>query len=323
MVRIFGTLGPSCESFETLKAMYSEGMNGIRLNLSHCSLAESADKIDTVRKAADAAGKDAGILIDMQGPELRLGVIPEPFILEDGQSVQAGCLSLPLTVSQNLCEGAQLLIDDGKLLLTCSGGDTLEVIRGGTVRSRKSVAIEGMEFDTPAVTSADLENLSNALRYGVSYVMQPFVRGRKDLETLRCSMAEAGAGSLPVFAKIENLTGYQKIDEIIPFCNELVIARGDLGNAIPLWVLPSVQKRIAARCRQSDCPFTVVTQMLASMENSPVPTRAEVCDIFNAVLDGASSVMLTGETAVGQYPVEAIKYMYRTVCEAEEYCSRS
>ena len=318
MVKIFGTLGPSCSSFETLRAMYSEGMTGIRLNLSHSSLAAESAVLKTVHKAAEAAGKPAGILIDMQGPELRLGDISSPISLVAGEVFSSDSLPLPAEVAESIHEGDRLLIDDGKLLLYCQGDGTFNVIRGGTVFSRKSVAVEGREFCTPAVTPADLDNLSYAAGCGVEYVMQPFVRGRADLESLREAMKECGCGKLPIFAKIENRTGTGKLDEIIPCCDEIVIARGDLGNAYPLWELPAVQKRISRSCRQAGRPFTVVTQMLSSMEKSPTPTRAEVSDIFNAVLDGASSVMVTGETAIGSYPVEVIKYLFRTVREAEE-----
>ena len=169
------------------------------------------------------------------------------------------------------------------------------------------------------MTDSDRENLRLAGDYGVTGVMQPFVRSRADLEAVRGALDEAGGQAIRLFAKIENLDGAARLAELIPAAGEIVIARGDLGNSGPLWQLPALQKRIAAACRQAGRPFMVVTQMLASMEQSPVPTRAEVSDIFNAVLDGASSVMLTGETAVGRYPVEAMTYLVHTVREAERY----
>ena len=149
--------------------------------------------------------------------------------------------------------------------------------------------------------------------------MQPFVRGRADLAAVRQAMAEAGCGQARLLAKIEDRAGMDRLPELMDAADEIVIARGDLGNAMPLWELPAAQKRVAAACRAAGKPFMVVTQMLASMERSPVPTRAEVSDIFNAVLDGASSVMVTGETAAGQYPVEVIRYLVNTVRAAERY----
>ena len=166
---------------------------------------------------------------------------------------------------------------------------------------------------------SDRENLRLARDYGVTGVMQPFVRGREDLEAVRAALDQAGGRDIRLFAKIENLDGVEKLAELIPAADEIVIARGDLGNSGPLWKLPALQKRIAAACREAGRPFMVVTQMLASMEQNPVPTRAEVSDIFNAVLDGAASVMVTGETAVGKHPVAAMEYLAGTVREAERY----
>ena len=167
----------------------------------------------------------------------------------------------------------------------------------------------------------DLANIADARMFGVTGIMQPFVRSRDDLITVRRALSKAGCSNIRLFAKIENLDGVRKIDELLPWADEIVIARGDLGNAGPLWTLPAVQKDLAEKCRHFGTPFMVVTQMLASMEKNPVPTRAEVSDIFNAVLDGASSVMVTGETAVGQYPVEVIDFLARTVREAQKYSS--
>ena len=149
--------------------------------------------------------------------------------------------------------------------------------------------------------------------------MQPFVRSGEDLRTLRDALDQAGCGALRIYAKIENQRGMDRLPEILLEADEIVIARGDLGNAMPLWMLPAAQKKIAAACRAANKPFMVVTQMLASMEHSPVPTRAEVSDVFNAVLDGAASVMVTGETAVGEYPVNVIRYLADTVNAAERY----
>ena len=188
--------------------------------------------------------------------------------------------------------------------------------------SRKSVAIPGRELWLPALSEIDRENLRAAKEYGVTGVMQPFVRSREDLEAVRAELEENGCSGVRLFAKIENRVGLEKLEELLPACDEIVIARGDLGNAVPLWELPRVQKEMAALCRKHRKPFMVVTQMLASMEHSPVPTRAEVSDIFNAVLDGAASVMVTGETAAGEHPVEVIRYLVATAREAEIYRKR-
>jgi len=192
------------------------------------------------------------------------------------------------------------------------------VVRGGTLQSRKSLAAPGLTVASPTLTEEDLQNLQLAGASGVTGVMLPFVRGAEDIRTLRRALEQAGAGQIRIFAKIESLAGVQALPEFLPLVDEVVIARGDLGNAMPLWELPRCQKQLSAVCRSAGVPFMVVTQMLDSMCSRAVPTRAEVSDIYNAVADGASSVMLTGETAAGQYPVEAMEYLVRTARTALE-----
>lgn len=190
------------------------------------------------------------------------------------------------------------------------------VVRPGLLKPGKSLAIIGKELPMPTLTDSDRKNIGMAAEYGVTGVMLPFVRNREDLLTLRSALQAAGAEKVEIFAKIENMQGVHAIDELLPWCDQIVIARGDLGNAMPLWKLPGIQKQLAASCRAKKKPFMVVTQMLDSMHERAVPTRAEVLDIYNAVLDGAASVMLTGETAAGRYPVEAMEYLVRTGEEA-------
>ena len=324
MIQIYGTLGPACAGTETLVRLFEAGMTGIRLNLSHVGLPGAAEQIEHLHAAARLCGVTPQLLIDMQGPELRVGALPAPLSLEAGTTVRLGTdIPLPPAVLPHLTAGQEVLLDDGRLLLRVleplPNGAPARVERGGVLRSRKSAALPGVDIRLPAMTDSDRENLRLAGDYGVTGVMQPFVRSRADLEAVRGALDEAGGQAIRLFAKIENLNGAARLAELIPAAGEIVIARGDLGNSGPLWQLPALQKRIAAACRQAGRPFMVVTQMLASMEQSPVPTRAEVGDIFNAVLDGAASVMVTGETAVGNYPVEAMRYLSNTVREAEAY----
>lgn len=324
MVQIYGTLGPACSGTETLARLFAAGMTGVRLNLSHVGLDRAAEQIEHLHAAARRCGVTAQLLIDMQGPELRAGVLPAPLPLEDGTSVRLGTdIPLPPAVLPHLTPGQEVLLDDGKLLLRVTKslpeGALALVERGGVLQSRKSAALPGVDVHLPAMTDSDRENLRLARNYGVTGVMQPFVRSREDLEAVRETLDASGGRDVRLFAKIENLDGVERLAELIPAADEMVIARGDLGNSGPLWKLPALQKRISAACREAGRPFMVVTQMLASMERHPVPTRAEVGDIFNAVLDGAASVMVTGETAVGSYPVEAMTYLVNTVREAEAY----
>lgn len=319
MTEIYGTLGPACARTGTLEQMLRRGMTGVRLNLSHVSLREAAGPLEALSAAAARCGARPKLLIDMQGPELRVGALPEPLPLKEGERVALASLPLPGAVRAALAPGQELLLDDGKLLLICEAADAARVLRGGVLKSRKSVALPGKEIRLPALTESDRANIAAAKACGVTGVMQPFVRCREDLRELRAALAEAGGEGIRLFAKIESREGAKRLPELLEEADEIVIARGDLGNAVPLWELPALQKRIAAACRAAGKPFMVVTQMLASMEHSPVPTRAEVSDIFNAVLDGATSVMVTGETAVGDYPVETITYLTETVQAAERY----
>lgn len=316
MIEIYGTLGPACADRTILQKMFELGMTGMRLNLSHMSLVQ-ADRM--IRLMRSSGGEHAKLLIDLQGPEVRIGILPEAVLLVDHDTVLLG-QDIPVSpvILNEIRENDEILLDDGKILLKakekCPECILAEVIRGGRLSSRKSLAVPGKSFHLPTLTDADKENLSHAREYGVYGVMLPFVRGKQDLIDLRRALKETGNEQIRIFAKIENMDGVNKIDELIPECDEIVIARGDLGNAMPLWELPRVQKYLSRKCREAGRPFMVVTQMLASMENSPVPTRAEVSDIYNAVLDGASSVMVTGETASGKYPAEVIRYLVNTVC---------
>ena len=327
-VNVYGTLGPACKDAEIIKQMLHEGMDGARLNLSHSTLSQASALIEAFHKASNACGVHPELLIDLQGPELRIGVLDVPLILSNGELIEIEKLSFPFALQETLkaCQpGQEILLDDGKILLqkTISPAGSsafLRVIRGGKLESRKSVSLPSCTIQTPTLTPQDLIHLQNAKAYGVTAVMQPFVRSREDLIALRKAMKEADCGNLRLLAKIENRPGMDRLSDLIPYCDEIVIARGDLRNSMDLWSLPAAQKQIARVCRENNRDFMVVTQMLDSMTHNPVPTRAEVNDIFNAVLDGASSVMVTGETATGEYPVLVIRYLSKTVREAESFC---
>lgn len=368
---IYGTIGPACATEEILTELFCLGMTGIRLNLSHTGLEECREWTDRIKAAAKGAGRQAKLLIDLQGPELRIGGLQQPLELAEGQMAvfvgdgegggtapvpqpelahgaagggdlaaahlpesahgdigeeKIAAIPLPEAVLLALKEGQEVLLDDGKLLLKAvragMPGKSVwcRVLRGGTLKPRKSIALPGVKLKLPVLTDSDRENIRCARSHGVTGVMLPFVRSAEDLKELRRELQEAGAGELEVFAKIENMEGASHLEELLPFADQIVIARGDLGNSMPLWELPVVQAKIARACRLAGKPFLVVTQMLASMEERPFPTRAEVSDIFRAVSEGAASVMVTGETAVGKYPAETIRFLANTVKAAEGYC---
>lgn len=314
----YGTLGPSCCLHPVLVRMYEAGMTGVRLNLSHGMLKERANWLYVAVSAAKSVGVETKILIDLQGPELRVGNFGGERKLKKDTDVIFGQRGIPVPsiLMAQVKKGMRLLLDDGKMeaeVLECSGNQMVaKVLRGGVLKPRKSIAVPGKIIETPALTSQDLENLKIARHYGVTGVMLPFVRSEEDLKCLRRALEENHGEDIKIFAKIENMQGVESLAAFMPLADEIVIARGDLGNAVPLWELPAVQKHIGEQCRRAGKPFMVVTQMLDSMEHRPVPTRAEVSDIYNAALEGASSLMLTGETAVGEYPAEAMFYLVQT-----------
>lgn len=330
-MQYYGTLGPACGETGILRKMLEAGMTGVRLNLSHGDLKENGHWLHMLSEAVKCSenrdGRKLQILIDLCGPEVRLGRMEGKRKVEKGESVIFGRDGIPVPepVLINISNGDHMLIDDGKLEFVAEETDTGEsrekirakALYSGEIQSGKSLAVVGKEIPMPTLTKSDYENIRQAVGYGVTGVMLPFVRRKEDLLTLRKALEAAGAAQIDIFAKIENLRGVKAIDELLPYCDQIVIARGDLGNAMPLWKLPGVQKKLAEKCRAEKKPFMVVTQMLDSMHERPVPTRAEVMDIYNAVLDGASSLMLTGETAVGKYPAEAMAYLVKT---GEEAC---
>lgn len=342
--KIYGTIGPACQTTDMLARLFEEGMTGIRLNLSHTSIKEAAVWMAHIHEAYRLAGeklkvsRPLEILIDLQGPELRIGKLNMERVLETGDKVSLVAdgrnnlfdpteIPVPALVLPHLQEGQELLLDDGKLLLRIEGifcfnnGTAAEavVVRGGKLTGRKSIALLGVDLYPPTLTEADLCNIRDAGAYGVTGVMLPFVRNAEDLWNLKQALKRENAENIRIFAKIENMDGVKRLPELLPHCDEIIIARGDLGNAVPLWELPVIQERIARTCMAAGKPFMVVTQMLASMEQQAVPTRAEVSDIYRAVSQGAASVMLTGETASGKYPVEAMRYLVQTVCASEKY----
>ncbi len=331
---IYGTIGPACAELGILTEMFQMGMTGMRLNLSHIELSACREWTDKIKQAAEAAGVCPRLLVDLQGPELRIGVLKKPLELRIGTKIvltsqcvnsckEERAISIPGVLLPVMKEGQEVLLDDGKILLKVEeeGMEQIccRVQRGGLLSSRKSIAVPGTVAELPTLTESDQKNIREAKKHGVTGVMLPFVRKPRDLQNLKRELLEAEVPELEIFAKIENIDGVGSLKALLPYADQIVIARGDLGNSMPLWELPAVQAEIASVCRSQGIPFMVVTQMLASMEDSSVPTRAEVSDIFQAVSQGAASVMVTGETASGKYPAEAMKYLCRTVESARKY----
>lgn len=321
-MKTYATLGPACNRVELLQAMLEEGLTGFRLNLSHGSLAGQRALTDAVQAASRAAGREAELIIDLRGPELRCGPLARPMPLAEGAYVTLGRnIPLEADILAAIGPGQSILLDDGALELRaaerCPGGIRCRVERGGVLGSRKSITLPGVELPRPALCAHDREDLRHAAQQGVTAVMQPFVRSRRELDEVRAALAELGLGQLALFAKVEEEQGWQDMESWMEGCDVVTIARGDLGSSLGLLRLPGAQKDLAARCRAAGKPFLVVTQLLDSMTHRPLPSRAELLDVYNAVLDGASALMLTGETAGGDYPLEAVRWLLRIVQQAE------
>lgn len=353
--QIYGTFGPACKSQKILEEMIKAGMTGMRLNLSHTTLEKSRDYIENYKLAANKQGITPQVLIDMQGPELRVGDMEEG-LLEEGNMVllkktkpynyntktdEEVCgqqefdffknenarwhtnmeIPVPEAVLSAVKIGNEILLDDGKIKICIreitSSGVYAQVLLGGKLKPHKSIKIVGANVLLPVLTEHDIQNIRLAKEYGVTALMQPFVFSGEDLKQVKTILKKENAEQLRIFAKIENRIGVEHLEDILPETDMIVIARGDLGNDMPLWELPAMQKRIENMCKKYQKPYMVVTQMLASMEHNPVPTRAEVSDIFHAVYHGAEAVMVTGETAVGDYPIEVIKYLCNCAKAAE------
>ena len=323
--QIYGTFGPACASEEILIKMIECGLTGMRLNLSHSSLRDSKSYVEAYQCACEKCGVKPQILIDMQGPELRIGRVKLEKEVQLGETVTFGedGIDIPQQLFNSVEIGDEILLDDGKMLLKVISKDSkkvkAKVLRGGILKSHKSIKIVGKNVTMPVLTEHDIQNIKEAKTYGVTALMQPFVLCGEDLVQVKEILNQSNANDIKIFAKIENQMGVSNLDCIVPEADVIIIARGDLGNDMPLWELPRVQKKIEEVCEKYQKPYIVVTQMLASMEQNPVPTRAEVSDIFHAVMHGAWGVMVTGETAVGKYPVEVIQYLANTAKEAEDY----
>ena len=339
MVQIYATLGPACAERKIQEKMFQAGLTGMRLNLSHTGLRESAGLLENFHRAAKNVGVIPQLLIDMQGPELRVGELEGNVKLREGDLAVLGnaahrgvigadkaFIPVPEAVIPAMEPGDEVLLNDGKIaleVLSCTKGKSAHVvsvvIRGGILSSHKSIKITDKQVKMPVLTEHDLSNIRMASQYGVTGLMQPFVQSGEDLTYVRRKLQENGAGHVQIFAKIENRAAVANLPDILKEADVVIIARGDLGNDMELWELPAVQKEIEIACKQAGKPYIVVTQMLASMEENAVPTRAEVSDIFHAVMHGSNGVMITGESAVGKYPVEAVTYLTNTAKSAEEW----
>ncbi len=288
--KLYGTLGPACADTDTLRALLRAGMRGVRLNLSHGPLAERAPWLESLRRAETAEGVSCDLLIDLPGTELRVGAIPAPLTLREGDTLTLGeAFPVPPILTGNLQDGDELLLDDGTLPLRVldARAMTCRVERGGVLRSRKSLAVAGRELPASALTEMDMENLGPARGSTASpRSCSPLSAARPICAPCAPALRGTGAQELKIFAKIENMTGLHRLDEILPLADVVVIARGDLGNAMPLWELPRADASQANAARRTflyglhaDAPLNAPRRM---------QTRAEVTDVYQAARSGAA-----------------------------------
>lgn len=325
--RVIATIGPSCDNEETLAAMLKAGLDVARLNYSHGDLPSKTATIERLRAAEDASGRPLGVLADLPGPKLRLGRFPGTVLLERGSSVTLCCgqesaedvsnLAFPVpyaSLAQELQVGDPVLLADGLIRLEVESimGETVtaQVLDGGHLSERKGINVPRTMVSLPAIGEKDEACLKHALANGVDFVAVSYVRSAADLEPARRIIAEAGLHTW-VVAKIEHPAALKDLDAIVDASDVVMVARGDLGVEIPLEEVPAAQERIIGMCLARGKPVIVATQMLESMVDHPRPTRAEVSDVATAIRQFTSAVMLSGETATGAYPVEAVSTMVR------------
>jgi len=332
--KIVCTLGPASADAATVRALAEAGMDVARLNFSHGTHDEHRRMMDLVRDAAAATGRTVALLQDLQGPKIRVGRLPAKGVaLEVGQrltltadrtsSPDASRISIDFpTLAADVSEGSIILMDDGKLelrILEVQGTDVLtEVVVGGTLHSRKGVNLPNIRTTTPALTDKDLADLELGMEAGVDFVALSFVRDESDVADLVSRVGESGR-RVGVIAKIEKPEAVDRIDAIIERSDGIMVARGDLGIEMRLSRVPGTQKRIIRKCQVAARPVITATQMLESMIQNVRPTRAEVSDVANAVLDGSDALMLSGETAMGRHPVRVVEVMATVIEEAEKH----
>jgi pyruvate kinase len=321
--KIVATIGPSSETPERLRALVAAGMNAARLNLSHGSHEEHAQRVKLIREVEADSGRPIALIADLQGPKLRIGALAQPVVLARGDEVTVcpeelctnGELPIaPAVIGDVLKPGHDVLIDDGRVRLHVERVERsrarCQVVVGGKVTSHKGVNLPGVPIPIPSITRKDAVDLQFAMELGVDFVALSFVRSPADVRDLRSLIEQAGSHA-HVIAKIEKSEAVDVLDAVLDETDAVMVARGDLGVEIGSASVPLLQKLIIHKALERGKPVITATQMLESMISSPEPTRAEASDVANAVLDGTSAVMLSGETAVGEYAVEAVAYMDR------------
>ena len=330
--KVVATLGPACDSPELLADLIRGGMNVARLNFSHGSHEEHRKRLETLRQAAAGIEANVAVMLDTRGVKIRTGHLEggavqleagQPFALyTDGRAGNATGVSVSYPdIEDEVQPGSSILLHDGAIELSVTsvrkGEIRCEIVRGGRLEDRKGVNLPGVSLGKRALMRESRDDLLFAIEHDVDYIAASFVRSAEDVLEIRRFLEDHGA-QIPIIAKIENEAAVRNLESIVAAANGTMVARGDLGVEMPLQDVPIVQKRIIRLTVMNGKPVITATQMLDSMERNPLPTRAEVSDVANAILDGTSAVMLSGETAIGAFPVEAVRTMSALALRAEE-----
>ena len=317
--KIICTMGPAVASYEMMLKLLDAGMNVARINFSHGTHAEHAEVIERLKKARKERNVPLAIMADTKGPEIRLGEMGSGLPVKEGDKV-----TLQLTPSEVLDSvkvGMKLLFDDGyiegKVTQVKREGVEVEILNDGVLKSHKSVTLSGAHVKLPAMTPQDVKDLEFACSQDVDWIAASFIRSKEHIQEIKKLLVEKGKPDILVMAKIESAEGVKNFDAILEVADGVMVARGDLGVELPIEEVPALQKMMIWECNEASKPVVTATQMLESMIQYPRPTRAEVSDVANAIYDSSSAVMLSGETAVGKYPIETVAMMKRVIQETE------
>ncbi|KUM21512.1 pyruvate kinase [Flavobacterium psychrophilum] len=332
--KIVATLGPACSTKEVINEMIIAGVNVFRINFSHADYDDVKSKINIIRELNEEFGYTTAILGDLQGPKLRVGVMKEDVVVNPGdiitfqtaEDVPGTAHSVYMNYKEfpkDVNPGEKILLDDGKLMFEAiETNRTTEVIckviQGGPLKSKKGVNLPNTKVSLPALTKKDIKDALFAIEQKVDWIALSFVRTAEDLMELQDLIAKHSEHKIPIIAKIEKPEGVANIDKIVAHCDGLMVARGDLGVEVPAHEVPLIQKKLIHRAKTARIPVIVATQMMETMITSLTPTRAEVNDVANSVMDGADAVMLSGETSVGSYPVQVIEQMTQIIEAVED-----
>ncbi|MCD8023598.1 MAG: pyruvate kinase [Lachnospiraceae bacterium] len=333
--KIICTMGPASDDREVMKALVENGMDIARFNFSHRTHEEQKDRFDQIKSVRAEIKKPIAILLHTKGPEIRTGLLKggKPVMLEAGaeftltaETIEGDAAKVSQTypqLAQDVKPGDRILIDDGLIGLKVKeikGADIVcSVENGGSLGQRKGVNVPNVKVNLPGITEKDKEDILFGIGEGIDFIAASFVRDANAIKEIKKLLKENGGEHISVIAKIENAEGIQNIDKIIQVADGVMVARGDMGVEIPAYEVPHVQRTIVEKCNNQFKPVIIATQMLDSMIRNPRPTRAEVTDVANAIREGADAIMLSGETAAGKYPVEALKMMAQIAETTEGY----